>query len=67
MDHNHRKLIAGDHSGKVKVFDLFSGVMINELDSHDQTDGEISFIGYGNEDQTVITCAWDRFIKIHLD
>lgn len=41
--------------------------MINELDSHDQTDGEISFIGYGNEDHTVITCAWDRFIKIHLD
>jgi len=50
LDHTHRKLIAGDHLGKVKVFDLFSGVLINELDCHDPQDGEISFIGYGNED-----------------
>jgi WD40 repeat protein len=37
------------------------------MDGHDPQDGEISFIGYGNEDQTVVTCAWDRYVKIHHD
>ena len=41
-----------------------SGVLVNELESHD---GEISFIGYGGEDRTIITCSWDRVIKIHMD
>jgi len=36
FDKNHRKLIVGDHLGKLKIFDLLSGVMLNELDSHDQ-------------------------------
>jgi hypothetical protein len=35
FDKEHRKLIAGDHLGKVKVFDLLSGVMVNELEGHD--------------------------------
>lgn len=50
FDKNHRKLIVGDHLGHVKVFDLLSGVMIHELDGHDPQDGEISFIGYGEDD-----------------
>ncbi len=41
--------------------------MIAELDPHDPLSGEISFIGYGMEDNTIITCAWDRTIKIHTD
>ena len=67
LDKNHRKLIVGDHLGKVKVFDVLSGVMTNELDGHDPQDGEISFIGYGDDDNTIITCGWDRMIKIHSD
>ena len=67
FDKNHRKLIAGDHLGRVKVFDLLSGVMINELEGHDPQDGEISYLGYGDNDNTIITCAWDRMIKIHMD
>ncbi len=67
FDKNHRKLIVGDHLGKVKVFDLLSGVMTNELEGHDPQDGEISFIGYGDNDNTIITCGWDRMIKIHND
>lgn len=35
FDKEHRKLIAGDHYGRVKVFDLLSGVMVNELEGHD--------------------------------
>lgn len=35
FDKNHRKLIVGDHLGKIKVFDLLSGVMLHELDGHD--------------------------------
>jgi len=67
FDKNHRKLIVGDHLGHVKVFDLLSGIMTHELDGHDPLDGEISFIGYGDDDNTIITCGWDRVIKIHSD
>ena len=67
LDKEHRKLIVGRHSGKIKVFDLISGVMINELDGHNEENGEISFIGYGDEDLTIITTAWDKTIKIHID
>jgi len=68
FDKSHRKLIAGDHHGRLKVFDLLSGVMTHELDSHDSHEGgEISFIGYGDDDNTIITCGWDRVIKIHMD
>jgi WD40 repeat protein len=35
FDKSHRKLIVGDHLGKLKVFDLLSGVMISELEGHD--------------------------------
>ena len=71
LDNDHRKLIVGSHLGKIKVFDLLSGVQINELEPHGEYtgegSGEISFIGYGNEDGTIITCAWDKFIKVHDD
>jgi hypothetical protein len=57
--------------GHIKVFDLLSGVQINELEAHggqgEDVSGEISFIGYGNEDSTIITTSWDKFIKIHID
>ena len=72
LDNDHRKLIVGSHLGTIKVFDLLSGVKINELERHGGTgeegvSGEISFIGYGNEDGTIITTSWDKFIKIHDD
>ena len=28
---------------------------------------EISFIGYGDEDLTIITTGWDKTIKVHID
>ena len=56
FDDSHRKLIVGGHMGDIRVFDIFSGIMINELDPHD---GEISFIGYGAGDNTIITSSWD--------
>tara|TARA_B110001450_G_scaffold242872_1_gene253589 strand:- start:356 stop:1618 length:1263 start_codon:yes stop_codon:yes gene_type:complete len=67
LDKEHRKLIVGSHLGKIKVFDLLSGVCINTLESHSEENGEISFIGYGDEDLTIITTAWDRTIKVHKD
>jgi WD40 repeat protein len=67
LDKDHRKLIVGSHLGKLKVFDLLSGVMINVLDHHSEENGEVSFIGYGEDDLTIITTAWDKEIKIHKD
>jgi len=67
LDKEHRKLIVGSHLGKLKVFDILSGVMTNRLDSHTEENGEISFIGYGDDDLSIITTAWDKNVKIHKD
>jgi WD40 repeat protein len=67
LDKDHRKLIVGSHLGKIKVFDVLSGVMINVLDSHNDDNSEISFIGYGGNDLAIITTSWDKTIKIHKD
>ena len=47
LDEHHRKLVVGSHQGELKVFDIQSGFLVHQLDSHDSQDGEISFIGYG--------------------
>lgn len=67
FDEHHRKLIIGDSLGHIKVFDIASGVMTHELESHGKEVGEISYIGYGGEDKTVITIGWDKTIKVHND
>ena len=41
--------------------------MTHQLEGHSKDHGEISFIGYGGSDGTIITCAWDRIIKVHRD
>ena len=67
LDEHHRKLIVGSNEGQLKVFDLQSGIMTLELSGHDSAYGMVSFIDYGGEDHTIITCGWDRTIKIHMD
>ena len=67
LDQEHRKLVVGSHQGELKIYDLQSGVQILELEEHNSTEGEISFIGYGADDHTVISCGWDRTIKVHMD
>lgn len=68
LDKDHRKIIVGSSRGEIKVFDILSGVHIRPyLESHREENGEISFIAYANEDQNIITSAWDRTIKIHRD
>lgn len=67
LDTNHRKLMLGSSNGEVKIFDLISGKVTLALDSHDPQEGEVSYIGYGNDDHTVVTCGWDRVIKVHMD
>ena len=37
------------------------------MEGHSEENGEISFIGYGDEDLSIITCAWDKTVKIHKD
>jgi hypothetical protein len=59
LDDEHRKLIVGSDQGELKVFDIHSGINTHDLHSHDPQDGEISYIGYGGADHTIITIAWD--------
>lgn len=66
LDFYHRKLIVGSHLGAVKVYDIASGIMTHQLEGHEGS--EISYIGYGEDkDQTIMTCAWDSKIMIHMD
>jgi len=37
------------------------------LEGHTKDQGEIAYIGYGKGDDTIITVAWDRKIKVHKD
>ena len=67
FDAHHRKLIIGDSLGHLKVYDILSGIMTHELQAHGKEDGEISYIGYGGEDDTIITIGWDKTIKVHRD
>ncbi len=41
--------------------------MLLELEGHNPLDGEISFVGYGGNDHTIISCGWDKTIKVHMD
>lgn len=72
LDYDHRKLIVGSTNGELKVFDILSGINTFDLHSHaDQYQKElayeISYIGYGGADHTIITIGWDNVIKIHHD
>lgn len=67
FDEHHRQLIIGDSLGHLKVYDILSGIMTHELHPHGKEDGEISYIGYGGEDDTIITIGWDKTIKVHRD
>ena len=44
-----------------------SGINILTLDQHNPHEGEISYIGYSGQDNNIITCGWDRVIKVHSD
>ena len=35
------------------------------MESHSREQGEVSFIGYGDGEDTIITTAWDKIIKVH--
>ena len=65
LDEHHRNIIVGSHTGEIKVYDILSGVMTHQLEGHSKEQGEISFIGFGEGEDTIITTAWDRTIKVH--
>ena len=67
FDKDHWKLIVGDHEGRIKIFDIFSGICIKEVPIETGHSSEISYISYAGDDQTIISCSWDKKIKIHKD
>lgn len=67
LDDEHRKLIVGSDQGELKVFDINSGINTHNLHPHDSLEGEISYIGYGGSDHTIITIGWDQVMQVHTD
>lgn len=64
LDETSRKILVGDHSGRIAMFDPMSGVLLKTFRGHLQ---ETSGLCYVAADHTVISCSWDRSIVIHND
>ena len=64
LDETDRKVIAGDHNGKIIMVDSLSGVVLKEFCNHN---GEVTAMQYVSGDKLLITCSWDRKIMIHND
>lgn len=63
LDARQRKLIIGDSAGKIRVFNYQTGSYMKSLQGHD---GEVSYLGYCNDDRTVLSVGkLDRCIKMH--
>ena len=64
LDDTNRKIIVGDHSGHISMYDPMSGVPLKPLRSHSQ---EVTGLCYVDADHIVISSSWDRKIVIHND
>jgi WD40 repeat protein len=64
LDKDERNLIVGDSTGKIKIVDCLSGILLSELDSHRK---EVSFISYCSLDENIITTSWDQSITVQRD
>ena len=45
FDEHHRKLIIGNSLGQIKVFDILSGVMTHELETHGKEERPKAYSG----------------------
>ena len=64
LDETERKIIIGDHSGRVLMVDSLSGIVLKEFKNHSD---EVTSMFYVDGDKLLITCSWDRKIMIHND
>jgi WD40 repeat protein len=64
LDETDRKIIVGDHEGKIVMVDSLSGVILKEFCSHS---GEVTAMFYVSDDNLLITGSWDKKIMIHND
>ncbi|CAG9333906.1 unnamed protein product [Blepharisma stoltei] len=64
LDESDRKIIVGDHSGRIVMVDSLSGVILKEFCSHSE---EVTGMVYVAGDRLLITCSWDKKIMIHND
>lgn len=62
MDKTHRKLIVGEHSGNIRVFNFQTGVYMKSLQSH--TD-EVIELKYCDVTQTVMSMGRDNVLMVH--
>lgn len=64
LDETDRKVIVGDHDGRIVMVDSLSGVLLKEFNNHS---GEVTAMHYVAVDKLLITGSWDRTIMIHND
>ena len=64
LDETDRKVIVGDHNGKILMVDSLSGVVLKEFCSHN---GEVTAMCYVAGDKLLITGSWDKTIMLHND
>jgi len=64
LDETERKIVVGDHSGRILMIDSLTGVVLKEFCSHN---AEVTGLIYVEKDRTLISCSWDKKVLIHND
>lgn len=64
IDESHRRVILGDHKGKITKTDSLSGALLKEFQRHTS---EVSGLFYIPGDKLLISTSWDRSMYVHLD
>mmetsp|Transcript_25170 Transcript_25170/g.49539 ORF Transcript_25170/g.49539 Transcript_25170/m.49539 type:complete len:1279 (-) Transcript_25170:2-3838(-) len=59
-----KKIVIGDHSGKIRMYNFATGTFIKHFQGHDD---EISFLCYCPGEDKVISAAVDNIIRVHSD
>ena len=64
LDDTHRKVIIGDHHGRISMYDALSGIKLKDYKPHNS---EVTDLYYVKDDKMLISVSWDRQILIHND
>lgn len=64
LDDTNRKVITGDHNGRICMYDALSGIKLKDYSSHES---EVTDLYYVKNDKMLISVSWDRKILIHND
>ena len=64
MDSREQRLIIGDESGQIGVYNCMNGVLLKKLDAHEQ---DVCSLAYCPFSKCIVSASWGGRIRIHHD